>query len=121
MFSDTEIVQNPKDRLGFNIAFGIIDLSTSKAVEGIEKTGSLKASYISWNLDKYDIEEIPIQKCKLEDKKKFYEPNKIYQRTFDLIFTEFYCITSPEKLVLNGDTNGDVGSSILLSFEECDS
>ena len=92
-------------------------MSTSKAGEGIEKTGSLKASYISWNLDKSDFGEIPIQKCKLEDKKKFYEPNKIYQGGFDLIFTEFYCITNPEKLVLNGGSNGDVGSSIYLSFK----
>ncbi len=51
MFADTEIVQPQKDRLGFNIAFGIIDLDTFKATEGIEKTGFLKASYFSFNVD----------------------------------------------------------------------
>ena len=44
VFADTDIVKIPKDRLGFNIAFGIIDLNTYKAPEGIEKTGFLKAS-----------------------------------------------------------------------------
>ena len=44
VFLDTEIVETTKERLGFNIAFGLIDLGTLKAVEGIEKTGFLKAS-----------------------------------------------------------------------------
>ena len=43
VFVDTEIVQTPKDRLGFNIAFGLIDTGTYKAVEGIEKIGFFKA------------------------------------------------------------------------------
>jgi hypothetical protein len=110
VFADTDIVQTPKDRLGFNIAFGIIDAFTYKAPEGIEKTGLLKANYFSVNVEKYDSGEIPIHKCTLEDKKKFYEPNKIYQSSFDFVFTELYCITSPENLVMNGDWNGDVGS-----------
>jgi hypothetical protein len=75
VFSDTEIVQNPKERLGFNIAFGIIDIFTYKAPEGIEKTGFIKARNFSYNVDKIDRGEIPIHKCTLEDKKKFYEPN----------------------------------------------
>jgi hypothetical protein len=32
-----------------------------------------------------------------------------------------YCISSPEKLILNGDWNGDVSSVFALNFEECDS
>ena len=31
VFADIDIVQNPKDRLGFNFAFGIIDSKTYKA------------------------------------------------------------------------------------------
>ncbi len=77
MFADIDIVQTPKDRLGFNIAFGIIDYITLEAAEGIEKTGFLKASYLSLNLDKLDSGEIPIHKCTLEDKKKFYKPKKV--------------------------------------------
>ena len=53
--------------------------------------------------------------------KKFYKPNKIYEGSFNLMFTELYCITSPEKLVLNGDGNADVASVFHLNFEECDS
>ena len=77
---------------------------------------------MSWNVDQLDSGEIlSVHKCVLEDKKKFYKPNKIYQGNFDLIFTELYCITSPEKLVFSGDWNGDVSKRISLSFEECDS
>ncbi len=65
--------------------------------------------------------EILIHKCTLEDKKKFYKPSKIYEGNFDLIFTELYCLTSQEKLVLSGDWNGDVSSGFFLFFEECDS
>jgi hypothetical protein len=43
VFADIDIVKNQKDRLRFNIAFGIIDEITFKAPEGIEKTGFLKA------------------------------------------------------------------------------
>ena len=121
MFADTDIVKNQKDRLEFNIAFGLIDGNTYKAVEVIEKTGFFKARYKSWNVEKLDSWEIPIHKCTLEDKKKFYKPNKIYEGSFNLMFTELYCITSPEKLVLNGDGNADVASVFHLNFEECDS
>jgi hypothetical protein len=37
------------------------------------------------------------------------------------MFTELYCITSPDKLVLSGDEYGDVSSGFSLYFEECDS
>jgi hypothetical protein len=30
VFADSEIIQTPKDRLGFNIAFGLVDVSTVK-------------------------------------------------------------------------------------------
>ena len=80
MFAEKEIVQNSKDRLGFNIAFGIIDLDTFKAVEGIEKTGSLKAYSITSDLVTFDLLKIPIHKCTQEDKKKFYKPNILYER-----------------------------------------
>jgi hypothetical protein len=43
VFADTEIIQTPKKRLGFNIAFGFIDYSNWKAVKGIETIGSFKA------------------------------------------------------------------------------
>ena len=121
MFTDSEIIQTPEGRLGFNIAFGIIDIGTFKAVKEIEQIGSFKAEFMSKNSDSLDFREIPIHRCTQEDKKKFYKPNKIYQGSFDLILTELYCITRPEKLVLNGDWNGDVGSVITLNFEECDS
>jgi len=121
VFEDTEIIQTPKDRLGFNFAFGVFDYSSFKAVEGIENIGSFNAEYLSFDKEKADRGAIPIRKCTEEDKKKFYKPNKIYAGNFDLLFTKMYCITSPEKLFLNGDWNGDVGSGIFLSFDECDS
>jgi len=39
VFEDTEIVKTTSGRLGFNIAFGIIDFDTYAAVEEIEKIG----------------------------------------------------------------------------------
>ena len=41
--------------------------------------------------------------------------------SFDLVFTELFCLTSPEKIIFNGDFNGDVASGIQLYFAECDS
>ena len=65
VFEETEIIQT--SRLGFNIAFGIIDSSTFKGVEGIEKTGSLYAETMSFNKNSLNKESIPIQKCTVED------------------------------------------------------
>ncbi len=36
-----------------------------------------------------------------------------------MVFTELFCITNPEKLVLSGDWDGDVASGLKLSFDEC--
>jgi len=77
VFTDVEIIQTPEERLGFNIAFGIIDISTYKAVEEIEEIGSFKAEFMSFNLESFDRVEKPVHKCTLEDKKKFYNPNKV--------------------------------------------
>jgi len=83
VFEDTEIVKVPSapERLGFNVAFGIIDVDTYKAVEEIEKMGKFKAKKMSWNVIEKEfgkVEEIPIHRCTDEDRKKFYKPNKIY-------------------------------------------
>ncbi len=107
VFESTDIIQAPKDRLGFNIAFGVVDIDTNKAVEGIDKTGYFFAEHQYLNLGSIDFREIPIHKCTQEDRNKFYKPNKVYQGDFNLLFTELYCITSPDKLVFKGDLNGD--------------
>ena len=118
VFEDTEKIQT--SRLGFNIAFGFIDFSTFKGIEGIEKLGKFSAQNMIFDTKNINYEQISIHKCTEEDKYKFYKPNKVYSGNFDLLFSEFYCITNPEKLVFNGDFNGDLGSGIILSFEECD-
>ena len=94
----------------------VVHWNFKKIIIFSKKTGILKADYFSFNVEKTVVEEIPIHKCTLEDKKKFYKPNKIYEGSFDLLFTELYCITSPEKLKLNGDEFGDVSSSIDIYF-----
>ena len=66
-------------------------------------------------------EPILIYKSTEDDKKKFYKPYKVYEHSFDLLFTELYCLTNPEKLVINGDENGDIISMLWLYFVECDS
>ncbi len=35
------------------------------------------------------------------------------------MFTEFYCITSQEKIVTNDDSGGDTAKFMRLNFEEC--
>ena len=99
----------------------MIDYYTFKTVEGIEKTGNLSAKVYAFDANNERYIPIPIQKCTEDDKRKFYKPSKVYKNSFDLIFSELYCITSPEKLVFNGDFNGDLGTGLRLSFDECDS
>ncbi len=77
VFTNPEIVQTPEDRLGFNIAFGIIDINTSKAVEEIEQIGRFKAQFMSKNSDGLDFQDLSIHRCTQEDKKKFYKPKKV--------------------------------------------
>ena len=77
VFTDSEIIQTPEGRLGFNIAFGIIDIGTFKAVKEIEQIGSFKAEFMSKNSDSLDFREIPIHRCTQKDVKKFYKPNKV--------------------------------------------
>jgi len=43
VFSLTDKIITPKDRLGFNLAFGVVNYSNYKAIENIEKIGTLKA------------------------------------------------------------------------------
>ena len=78
VFTNSEIVQTPEDRLGFNIAFGIIDIMTWKAVEEIEQIGRFKAQFMSKNSDSLDFQDLSIHRCTQEDKKKFYNPNKVF-------------------------------------------
>jgi hypothetical protein len=44
VFEDTVRIQSSKERLGFNIAFGLIDEDTLKGLEGTEKTGGFEVS-----------------------------------------------------------------------------
>jgi hypothetical protein len=62
-FADSDIIETQKDRLGFNVAFGLIDLATYKSVEGIEQTGSFKAKASSFNVNLSTHKSLPIQKC----------------------------------------------------------
>ena len=78
VFTDSEIIQTAEERLGFNIAFGIIDISTYKAVEEIEAIGSFKAEFMSFNSESFDLVETPVHRCTQEDKKKFYNPNEVF-------------------------------------------
>ena len=111
-FADTDVIQYSGDKLGFNIAFGVIDWTNYKETEGIEKIGSLKARSMSFDVKTGKIETIPIHKCTEEDKKRFYKPSKVIAGNFDGLFTELYCITNPEKLVFNGDWDGDIAAGI---------
>ena len=77
VFTDLEIINTPEDRLGFNIAFGIIDIMTWKAVEEIEQIGRFKAQFMSKNPDGLDFQDLSIHRCTQEDKKKFYKPKKV--------------------------------------------
>jgi hypothetical protein len=97
----------------------LLDTRTFKGVEGIEKTGSFNPVIRSFNKNRYNTDPLPFHKCTEEDKKKFYKPNIVYAGSFDLVFTELFCITNPEKLVLSGDWDGDVASGLKLSFDEC--
>ncbi len=98
VFEDTDRIQT--SRLGFNIAFGVIDLGTYKSLEGIEKAGHFEVLSNEADVNNYKEELLPIHKCTEEDKKNFYKPNKIFAESFDSVFTELFCITNPEKLVL---------------------
>ena len=73
VFQDTDQLKTP--RLGFNVAFGIINDLTLKSLEGFEETGSLQATTSVYNKGQYYDEPLPIHKCTVEDKKKFYKPN----------------------------------------------
>jgi hypothetical protein len=73
VFQDAVQLKTP--RLGFNIAFGIINDATLKSLEGFEETGSLQATTSVYNKGQYYDVPLPIHKCTEEDKKKFYKPN----------------------------------------------
>jgi hypothetical protein len=79
------------------------------------------AHTFSFNINDFQYDLIPTHRCTEEDKKKFYQPNKVFLSNFDMVFTELYCITNPENLIFFGDFNGDVAAGIYLSFEECNS
>ncbi len=97
VFEDTDRIQT--SRLGFNIAFGVIDDGTDKSLEGIEKAGNFEVVSIELDGTNFKAEPLPFHKCTEEDKNKFYKPNKIFAKSFDSMFTEMFCITNPEKLV----------------------
>jgi len=42
-FDDAETVKTVPDRLGFNVAFGIIDIDTYRSAVEIEKLGKFRA------------------------------------------------------------------------------
>ncbi len=119
VFKDTDRIKT--SRLGFNIAFGVVDGGAFKNLEGIEKAGHFEVSSGEYDAPNYKEELLPFHKCTEEDKKKFYKPNKIFAKNFDSMFTEMFCITNPEKLVFKGDYDGDVCASLLITFKDCDS
>ena len=47
---------------------------------------------------------------------KVLQAEWVVKKSLDEVFTELFCITNPEKLVFNGDFNGDLAQELSFNF-----